>query len=43
MDAARSWKFTPPQINGQPASSQWLLRFQFGRTSTQVSPTETKP
>jgi TonB family protein len=43
MDAARGWKFTPPQINGQPASSQWLLRFQFGRTSTQVSPTETKP
>lgn len=43
MAAARGWKFTPPQINGQPASSQWLLRFQFGRTSTQVSPIQTKP
>jgi TonB family protein len=43
MTAARGWKFTPPQVNGRPATSVWILRFQFGRTSTQVSPTETKP
>ena len=43
VTAARGWKFTPPQVNGRPATSEWILRFQFGRTSTQVSPTETKP
>jgi TonB family protein len=41
--AARQWKFTPPQENGQSKASEWLLRFQFGRGSTQVYPTETKP
>jgi len=40
--AARQWKFKAPQENGQPKASEWLLRFQFGRSSTQVFPTETK-
>jgi TonB family protein len=40
LKAAQQWQFTPPQQNGQPASSAWLLRFQFGRTGTQVSPTQ---
>jgi TonB family protein len=40
--AARQWKFEPPQENGQPKASEWLLRFQFGRSSTQVFPTEAK-
>ncbi len=40
--AARQWKFKPPQENGQPKASEWLLRFQFGRSSTQVFPTEAK-
>jgi TonB family protein len=43
LAAARRWKFVPPQSNGQPVPSEWMLRFQFGRTSTQISPTETKP
>ncbi|MFZ1930883.1 MAG: TonB family protein, partial [Candidatus Sulfotelmatobacter sp.] len=43
LAAARRWKFSPAQVNGQPSASEWILRFQFGRTSTQVSPTETKP
>lgn len=43
LAAARRWKFSPARVNGQPAPSEWILRFQFGRTSTQVSPTETKP
>jgi TonB family protein len=42
LDAARRWKFNPPQVDGQAAASEWLLRFQFGRASTQVFPTETK-
>jgi TonB family protein len=40
--AARQWKFKPLQENGQPKASEWLLRFQFGRGSTQVFPTEAR-
>jgi TonB family protein len=43
LDAARRWKFNPPQAEGQPEASEWLLRFQFGRGSTQVYPTEVRP
>ena len=43
LAAARRWRFTPAQVNGRPSASEWILRFQFGRTSTQVVPTETKP
>jgi TonB family protein len=41
--AARRWKFNPPRSDGKDAPSEWTLRFQFGRTSTEVSPAETKP
>ena len=43
MTAARHWKFNPPQVDGKASSSEWVLRFQFGRTSTQILPTEIKP
>jgi TonB family protein len=43
LSAARRWKFNPPQVNGQPSSSDWILRFEFGRKSTQVFPSEIKP
>lgn len=43
LAAARQWKFNPPQINGKATTSQWILRFQFGRTSTQMFPEEIKP
>jgi TonB family protein len=43
LAAAGQWKFSPGHVNGRPSASEWILRFQFGRTSTQVSPTETKP
>ena len=43
LTAARRWKFTPARVNGQALPSEWILRFQFGRTSTQVLPAETKP
>jgi TonB family protein len=43
MTAARRWKFNPPQVDGKASPSEWILRFQFGRTSTQVVPTEIKP
>jgi TonB family protein len=43
LAAARLWKFNPPRVNGQAAGSQWLLRFQFTRSSVQVVPSEVKP
>lgn len=43
MAAARKWKFNPPQMGGKAVASDWILRFQFGRTSTQVFPTEINP
>jgi TonB family protein len=43
MAAAQRWKFRPPQIDGHAADSEWLLRFQFGRTSIEVFPEEVKP
>ena len=43
LAAARDWKFNPPQINGQAAPSEWVLRFQFRRTSVEVFPVEKHP
>ena len=40
LQAAREWKFWPPQIEGHTVASEWILRFQFGRTETQVLPAE---
>jgi TonB family protein len=41
--AAHRWKFTPPQVNGRAAASEWVLRFQFRKTSIQVFPSEINP
>jgi TonB family protein len=43
LQAARDWKFEPPQIDGHSVSSEWILRFQFGRIETQVAPVEVAP
>ena len=43
LEAARKWKFTPPQIAGQPSPSEWLVRFEIGRGSIQAFPSQTKP
>lgn|SRR5208337_3548469 len=42
LTAARRWRFKPPQKDAQATASEWLLRFQFGRTSTQVFPAQLK-
>jgi TonB family protein len=42
LAAARRWKFKPPETDGQASLSEWILRFQFGRTSTQVFPAQIK-
>jgi TonB family protein len=38
LEASRSWKFDPPQSGGEPKSSQWLLRYAFGRRGVEVHP-----
>jgi TonB family protein len=38
LKAAQGWEFDPPQVDGQPVASAWLLQFRFKRTSTQASP-----
>src|SRR3984957_9699156 len=43
LAAARRWKFTPAEVNGQALPSEWPLGFHFGRTSTEVFPAEKKP
>jgi len=43
LQASRRWKFTPPQANGQPVASEWMLRYQFGNRSTEVSPVQISP
>ncbi|HVI07542.1 MAG TPA: TonB family protein [Candidatus Binatia bacterium] len=41
--AAKKWKFNPPQQDGNPVASEWSLRFEFGRRSTQASGVEMRP
>jgi TonB family protein len=38
LKAAQRWEFSPPEVNGQPAASAWILHFRLRRTSIQVSP-----
>jgi len=37
MRAAQRWEFSPPEVDGKPTASTWLLQFRFKRTSTQAS------
>ena len=43
LAAARRWKFKPPLVQGKATGSEWILKFQFGRSATQVFPTEITP
>jgi TonB family protein len=43
LEAAQDWKFVPAQAHGQPVGSQWILRFVFSRTNTEVMPRQTSP
>lgn len=40
VEAARLWTFTPPQVQGKDAASEWRLRFSF--TSRGIDPTATQ-
>jgi len=37
LKAAQQWEFSPPEVNGKPAASAWLLQFRLKRTSIQAS------
>jgi TonB family protein len=37
LKAAQQWQFDPPEVNGQPAASAWLLTFRLRRGGTQAS------
>ncbi len=43
LQAAQQWRFKPAQVNGQAVSSVWVLRFEFGKTATEVTPVEVTP
>jgi TonB family protein len=43
LQAAKSWKFSPAQQNGQPVPSVWLLHFEFRKSGVGVAPTEQSP
>lgn len=36
-NAAERWEFSPPETDGQPVASTWLIQFRFKRASTQAS------
>lgn len=38
IEAARHWRFTPAQVNGQNVASEWILGFEFGRGRTRIRP-----
>jgi TonB family protein len=42
LKAAPQWQFSPPEANGQPTASTWLVQFRFRRTGTQASAQRTK-
>jgi len=43
LQAAQHWGFKPAQVDGQAASSVWILQFQFTQTTTEVTPVEASP
>ncbi len=43
LPAARRWKFTPAKIGDRAVASEWVLRFEFLRTGTTVTPLPATP
>jgi TonB family protein len=43
LQAAGRWTFKPPQVDGQGVPSEWILKFEFGRTVTNVHSAQTFP
>jgi TonB family protein len=43
LESSRGWKFSPPQVSGAPVPSEWVLRYEFGRVTTEVYPAQVSP
>jgi TonB family protein len=43
LRAAQRWTFTPPQIDGKSVLSEWILKFEFQRSGTNVHPAQVFP
>ena len=43
LDAARKWEFAPPNMNGGPIASTWLLHFNYTNSGATVAPSQTQP
>jgi TonB family protein len=43
LETARRWKFKAAQVDGHAVPSVWILRFQFGRDGTEITPVEVSP
>ncbi|HWZ99624.1 MAG TPA: TonB family protein [Candidatus Dormibacteraeota bacterium] len=43
IKAAKRWQFSAPEIDGRSVPSEWLLRFEFTPSVTNVHPTQVSP
>jgi TonB family protein len=43
LQSARRWEFTAPEVNGRSVPSDWLIRFEFSQSGTQVFPRQSAP
>ncbi len=43
IQSARRWEFTAPEVNGRSVPSDWLIRFEFSQSGTQVFPRQSAP
>lgn len=43
LEAARRWEFWPAKVDGRNVASEWILRFAFKQTSTNVIPVRSSP
>ncbi len=41
--SASGWKFSPPQVDGKSAPSEWVLKYEFRRGGTTVVPRQETP
>ncbi len=37
LKAAQHWEFSPPEVDGKPAASTWLIQFRLKRNSLEAS------
>jgi TonB family protein len=43
LQASKEWTFKPPQADRQGVPSEWILKFEIGRSVTTVHPVQTSP